>query len=101
LECYGGVASYTVATVLGYDYTGKCYVMFSERMQGVDILDQVRRVEYLANQFNVQMIVAIRLWKTSVWTHRGSRGPDKIVPIQYCAAKTHLDMIKLEDFYSR
>lgn len=95
----GGVASYTVVTVLGYDYTGKCYVMFSERMQGVDILDQVRRVEHLANQFNVQMIGSDQgCGRLQFELIRGSRGPDKIIPIQYCAAKTHLRYDKAGGF---
>ena len=50
------MASYTVITILGYDYMGKCYVLYSERLNGIDILDQVRRVEQLALLYNVQMV---------------------------------------------
>lgn len=83
-----GDASYTVISVLGYDYMGKCYVLHSERLNGVDILDQVRRVEQLALQFNVRMIGSDRgCGQLQFELLRRTLGPDRIVPIQYCAAK--------------
>lgn len=83
-----GDASYTVISVLGYDYTGKCYVLFSERLNGVDILDQVRRVEYLALRYKVQMIGSDRgCGQLQFELLRKSLGANKIIPIQYCAAK--------------
>lgn len=83
-----GEASYTVISVLGYDYNGKCYVLYSERLNGVDILDQVRRVEYLALRYRVQFVGSDRgCGQLQFELLRNSLGADKIMPIQYCAAK--------------
>lgn len=86
-----GIASYTVIVVLGFDYTGKCYVLHSERLNGIDILDQVKRVEQLAIQFRVQMIGADRgVGQLQYEIMRNHFGPEKVIPIQYCAAKLRL-----------
>lgn len=86
-----GDASYTVISVLGYDYMGKCYVLHSERLNGVDILDQVRRVEQLALQYNVRMVGSDRgCGQLQFELLRKSLGADRIIPIQYCAAKLPL-----------
>ncbi len=95
----GGVASYTVASVLGYDYMGKCYLLYSERMQGVDILDQVRRVVALYRQFNCQIIGSDR----GVGVLQGQLlkqelGKERVVMVQYCAAKAVLRMDDKGDF---
>lgn len=95
----GGEASYTVATVLGYDYMGKCYVLYSERMQGIDILEQVKRVEQIYHQFNCQLIGSDR----GVGVLQGqllkqSLGQEKVVMVQYCSAKQVLRMDCKGDF---
>ena len=87
----GGIASYTVITILGYDWQGKCYLLHSEKLQGIDILEQVARVENLSRQFNVQIIGSDR----GVGVLQGqmlkrSLGDEKVVMVQYCAAKTPL-----------
>jgi hypothetical protein len=87
----GGDASYTVITILGYDYMGKCHVLFTERLNGVDILDQVKRVEYLFLKFKCQMIGADRgVGQLQYELLKRHLGADKIIPIQYCAAKLAL-----------
>jgi hypothetical protein len=48
--------SFTVISVLGYDFMGKCFVLHSERVNGTDILEQVSRVAQLYRQFNAQCI---------------------------------------------
>jgi hypothetical protein len=86
-----GIASYTVITILGYDYLGKCYMLHTERLNGIDILDQVRRVEQLALLYNVQMVGSDRgCGQLQFELLKNSLGPDRIVPIQYCAAKLML-----------
>lgn len=95
----GGVASYTVASVLGYDYMGKCYLLYSERMQGIDILEQVRKVADIYRRFNCQIIGSDR----GVGVLQGqllkqALGPEKVVMVQYCAAKQILRMDKAGDF---
>ena len=87
----GGIASYTVISILGFDYTGRCYLLHAEKLQGIDILEQVKRVEQLARQFNVQMIGSDR----GVGVLQGqllqeSLGRDKVIMVQYCAAQTNL-----------
>lgn len=95
----GGVASYTVASVLGYDYMGKCYLLYSERMQGVDILDQVSRVIAIYHQFGCQMIGSDR----GVGVLQGQLlkqklGKEKVVMVQYCAAKAVLRLDQPGDY---
>ncbi len=87
----GGVASFTVITILGYDYMGKCYVLYSEKLQGIDILDQVKRVETLARQFGVQMIGTDRgVGQLQYELLKQSFGGHRVIPVQYCAAKNLL-----------
>lgn len=95
----GGTASYTVITILGYDFAGKCYVLHSEKLQGIDILDQVRRANHLFIQYNCQMIGSDR----GVGVLQGQMlkealGPDRVVLVQYCAAKVPARYDKQGDF---
>jgi len=86
-----GAASYTVITILGCDYMGKAYVLHSERLNGIDILDQVRRVEHLARQFKVQMVGSDRgVGQLQFELLKQTLGYHMVIPIQYCAAKTML-----------
>lgn len=83
--------SFTVITILGYDYMGKCHLMFSERLNGVDILDQVARVEQLFMQFKCQRLHADR----GVGVLQGqlleqSLGLDRVSMVQYTAQKVPL-----------
>lgn len=90
-----GIASYTVISILGYDYMGKCYVLFSERLNGIDILDQVRRVEQLALIYNVQMIGSDRgCGQLQYELLKGSMGAHRVIPVQYCSRGTmmHYDV---------
>lgn len=87
----GGSASYTVITVLGYDYNGKCYVLHTERLNGIDILDQVKRVENLFVQFKCQLVGSDRgVGQLQAELLRQSLGNDRVLPIQYVAAKIPL-----------
>ena len=86
-----GEYSYTVITILGYDYNGKSYLLHTERLNGVDILDQVRRVEQLALIYNVTMVGSDRgVGQLQFELLRKSLGAHRIVPIQYVAAKQML-----------
>ncbi len=83
--------SFTVITILGYDYMGKCYLLYTERINGVDILDQVARVEHLFIQFKCQRLHSDR----GVGVLQGqllekSLGTDKVCMVQYTAAKVPL-----------
>ena len=86
----GSTISYTVISVLGYDYMGRCYLLYSQKLQGVDILEQVARVEQVYRQFNCQLMASDR----GVGVLQGqllqqSLGIDKVVMVQYVAAKMH------------
>jgi hypothetical protein len=83
--------SFTVITILGYDYMGKCYLMFTERLNGVDILEQVARVEYLFLHFKCQRLHGDR----GVGVLQGqllekSLGLDRVCMVQYTAQKVPL-----------
>lgn len=87
-SCTGSTASYTVISILGYDFNGKCYLLHSEKLQGIDILDQVRRVNHLYHQFGCQIIGSDR----GVGVLQGqllkeSLGEDKVMMVQYTSAK--------------
>ena len=87
----GGVKSYTVATVLGYDGYGRCYMLESKKMQGIHILDQVRDVCLLARKWNCAIIGSDR----GVGVLQGQLmqqelGHDKVIMVNYVAAKQRL-----------
>jgi hypothetical protein len=87
----GSTKSYTVITILGYDYMGKCYLMYSERLNGIDILLQVAHVEMLFVRFGCQRIHSDR----GVGVLQGqmleqSLGSERTCMVQYTAAKVPL-----------
>jgi hypothetical protein len=87
----GSTKSYTVITVLGYDFTGKCYVLFTERLNGVDILEQVRRVEYLYHKFKCTMLGSDRgVGVLQGQLMKQDLGDDKVNMINYVASKAQL-----------
>lgn len=97
----GGSVSYTVITILGYDYAGRCYLLYAQRLNGVDILEQVRRVEELYYKYQCSMIGSDRgvgvlqgqLLKQSI-------GSDRICMINYVAAKNALRWVRDADYYA-
>lgn len=87
----GSHKSYTVITVLGYDFNGKCYVLFTERLNGVDILEQVRRVEYLFAKFKCTQLGSDRgVGVLQGQLMKQDLGDDKVNMINYVASKTQL-----------
>lgn len=97
----GSTKSYTVITVTGYDYAGKCYVLYAQRLNGVDILEQVARVEILYNQFQCSIIGSDR----GVGVLQGQMlkqhlGDDKVVMVNYVSAKAALRFDRVGNFYS-
>ncbi len=97
----GSTKSYTVISVLGYDYAGKCYLLYAQRLDGVDILEQVARVEQLYNQFECSMVGSDR----GVGVLQGQimkqhLGDDRVAMVNYVAAKAHLRWDKIGLFYA-
>lgn len=97
----GSTKSYTMISVLGYDYNGKCYLLYSQKLDGVDILEQVARVEQLYVQFQCSMIGSDRgvgvlqgqMFKSHV-------GDEKVAMVNYVAAKVALRWDKIGGYYA-
>ena len=87
----GSTESFTVITVIGYNWEGKAYVLYSQRLQGVDILDQVTRAEQVFRQFNCQILGTDRgVGVLQSQLLQQSLGVEKVVTVQYVAAKNHV-----------
>jgi len=100
-SCTGGTASYTVISVLGYDYAGRCYLLYAQRLNGVDILEQVKRVEQLYYQYQCSMIGSDR----GVGVLQGQLmqqgiGKDKVSMVNYVAAKHALRWVSDAGYYA-
>jgi hypothetical protein len=97
----GSSKSYTVLSVLGYDFSGKSYLLYSQKLDGIDILEQVRRVMQVYTQFNCSMIGSDR----GVGVLQGQLmqqelGVEKVSMVNYVAAKSQLKWDRLGLFYS-
>ncbi|HET8686717.1 MAG TPA: phage terminase large subunit family protein [Methanosarcina sp.] len=97
----GGSASYTVISIIGYDYTGRAYLLYAQRLNGVDILDQVKRVQQLYTQFECSMIGSDR----GVGVLQGqllqqNLGADKVAMINYVAAKHALRWVSDAGYFA-
>ena len=87
----GSEKSFTVMSVMGYDYNGRCYLLESRKMQGIHILEQVDAVCKMARKWNVQIIGSDR----GVGVLQGQLmqkelGFDKVVMINYVSASKRL-----------
>lgn len=97
----GSSKSYTVVTVLGFDFNGKAYVLYAEKLEGINILLQVERVLHIFERFQCVHIASDRgvgvlqgqLMKRSI-------GPDKVSMINYVAAKTNLRFDVVGDYFA-
>lgn len=87
----GGIKSFTVITVIGMDCRGKQYLLFAERLQGGDILEQVKRVKDVFLQYNAQIIASDRgVGVLQVQLLQRDLGEHRCIPINYVSAKTKL-----------
>lgn len=90
-SCTGSEKSFTVASVLGFDYNGKCFLLESRKMQGIHILEQVSAICDLARKWNANMIGSDR----GVGVLQGQLmqkelGVDKVIMINYVSAAKRL-----------
>jgi hypothetical protein len=97
----GSTSSYTIISVLGYDYNGKCYLLYSQKLDGIDILEQVARVEQLYDKFQCSMIGSDR----GVGVLQGQMmkqhlGEDKVAMVNYVSAKAPLRWDKQGLYYA-
>lgn len=83
--------SYTIITVIGTNMMGKMFLLYSERLNGVDILDQVRHVMYIANKFKAQIIASDRgVGVLQCQLLQNEMGRDYVAPVNYVASKAAL-----------
>ena len=100
-SCTGSSKSYTVATVLGYDYAGKCHVLYVQRFDGIDILEQIARVEQLYFKYQCSIIGSDRgVGVVQAQMMKQDLGADKVAIINYVAAKSTLRYDSKDDFYA-
>lgn len=97
----GSTQSYTVLTVLGFDANGKAYVLYTQRLNGIDILAQVDRVIQVYQQFKCSHMGSDR----GVGVAQGqlmqrALGHSLVSMIQYVAARVNLRYDKQGDFFS-
>lgn len=87
----GSLKSFTVVSVLGCTGEGKLYLLHTEKLQGIDILAQVKRVADLYIQFSAQLIASDRgVGVLQCQLLQKEFGEEKVAPINYVNAKTHL-----------
>jgi hypothetical protein len=97
----GGSKSYTVMTVLGYDYMGKCYLLYTQRLNGVEILAQVRRAEELFHQYKCSTVGSDRgVGQLQAELFKQHLGSERVALTNYVASKTHLRWDKVGLFYA-
>lgn len=87
----GSEKSFTVMSVMGYDYNGRCYLLESRKMQGIHILEQVDAVCKTARKWNAAIIGSDR----GVGVLQGQLmqkelGFDKVVMINYVSSGKRL-----------
>jgi hypothetical protein len=87
----GSNKSYTVLTVLGFDYSGKEYIVYAQKLDGIDILAQVSRIIEVYRQFQCSHIASDRgVGVLQGQLMKRALGDDKVSMINYVAAKTNL-----------
>jgi len=97
----GGTASFTVVTIYGFDYNGKSYNLFSTRLNGIDILEQVRIVAALFWKYNCSAIGSDR----GVGVLQGQLlqqelGEDKVFMMNYVSGKNALRYDRQGGYYA-
>lgn len=84
----GSEFSYTVASIFGFCGDGKMELIYSEKFQGINILNQIDRIETLFRQYECDIIGADRgVGVVQVQTLQRRLGFKKVVPINYVHAK--------------
>lgn len=97
----GSTASHTVISVLGFDFNGKAYLLYTQKLDGMDLLEQVERVAKVFNMFECSHLAGDR----GVGVFQGqllkrSLGDDRVSMINYVAAKTNLRFDKQGNYFA-
>lgn len=97
----GSVISFTVVTVTGFLPNGKMDVIYSEKLQGIDILAQIDKVEAIFKKYNCDIIGSDRgVGVVQAQTLQRRLGFKKVVAINYVAAKVSVRYDKPGQFIS-
>jgi len=97
----GSTKSYTILTVLGYDFTGKSYLLYTQKLDGIDILAQVSRVIEVYRLFKCAHLAGDRgVGVLQGQLMKSALGDDKVSMINYVAAKTNLRFDRQGDFFA-
>lgn len=91
----------TVLTVLGFDFVGKAYILYSQKLDGMELLDQIDHVRYIFNKFECAHIAG----DMGVGHFQGNAlqrglGKDKMSMVQYVAAKAELRYNVQNNYFS-
>jgi hypothetical protein len=97
----GSTESHTVLTVKGYDFNGKAYVLYAQKLDGLDLLEQVERVIDVFNQFECTHLAGDR----GVGVFQGqllkrALGDDRVSMVNYVAAKTNLRFDRQGNYFA-
>lgn len=97
----GSEKSYTVVTVLGFDFNGKAYLLFTQRLEGIDILLQVERVIQIFNNFECTHIASDRgVGVLQGQLMKQALNDSRVSMINYVAAKTNLRFDKEGNYFA-
>lgn len=97
----GSTKSYTVLTVLGFDYSGKAYILYTQKLEGIDILEQVARVIQVYRQFQCSHMASDRgVGVLQGQLMKRALGDEKVSMINYVAAKTNLRFDKEGNYFA-
>ena len=98
----GSEKSYTVLTVLGYDYAGKAYVLYTQRLEGIDILEQTTRVIEVYRQFKCAHLASDRgVGVVQGQLMKSALGDDRVSMVNYVAStKTNLRFDRQGNFFA-
>jgi hypothetical protein len=97
----GSDKSYTVVTVLGFDFSGKAYVVYAQKLDGIDILAQVSRVIDIYRQFECTHIASDRgVGVLQGQLMKRALGDDRVSMVNYVAAKTNLRFDKEGNYFA-
>ena len=91
--------SYTVVTILGFDYKGKAYVLYSYRFKTGDPLQQVEDIAHLVAKYNVQLVSADRgVGVLQCQLLQQKFGKNRVIPVNYVSASQKLRYDQKNEF---
>lgn len=94
-------ASYTVLSVIGFDFNGKAYLLYTQRLEGIDILEQVNRAIQVFHLYECSHIASDRgVGVLQGQLMKRALGDNRVSMINYVAAKTNLRFDKDGNYFA-